>query len=624
MVPMTVQRALSVNKHHRPASPSGLASTNASPNRGSQPGSPMLAYSGIHNHERRKTSGSSNSSNLQNSTVYDSTSARSAQGTASPVKRLSNMSPAKVPSVSSLQTGTPSRNRSHTVGSQDSEIQLREPFVPGHHKRRSQLFARDQSPSSSDNENTAHTKALLMVQRRRQSSRRLSQFNILEGPAYRPLDILICEDHPVSKMVMERLFEKLRCRTVTATTGHQAIGYAGGHIQFDIIFTEFKLPLINGVDLARMIRDTNTANTHTPIVCMTGYLKDLPDEHHFDALLQKPPTLTKLTEALCKHCSWKPPPKDLKPNMPLNVLSGVPIQRAQDSPSSVASSRAPTMPESSWKGSSREDSISSGGFFSDIESLKAEDIPIVISRTVTDEWNRGGLGISDNSMLDHRALAQPPFPRLMHTESAPTTADELGPLPPTLRRQPSSEAIRTKRESLEKIRVNAAGAEEGDDEDEELGRLQIRQKSPISKTARSSSKLGHEMLRTNSRGSVISMQDDRQAEADSLRRSLEILECRMEGLCIPEEDTAILGSVQPRKNMRAWSSEHSHPEPERPESRGHITPPVLFPLVPGHTQKEFDMDDQATPMPNKTIDFGDQPTPRAHSENGSTPQQQDI
>lgn len=351
---------------------------------------------------------------------------------------------------------------------------------------------------------------------------------------------------------------------------------------------------------------------------MTGYLKDLPDEHQFDALLQKPPTLPKLTEALCKHCTWKPPPKDFKPTMPLNVLSGLPMHRTQDSPSSVASSRAPTMPESSWKGSSREDSISSGGFFSDIESLKAEEIPVVVSRAATDEWNRGGLGITDDSILDHRTLAQPPFPRLEHTESAPPVVDELAPFPPTLRHQPSSEAIRNKRESLEKIRVNAGGAEEGDDEDEELGRLQTRQKSPVGKAARSSSKLGQEMLRTNSRGSVISMHDDRVAEADSLRRSLEILEGRMEGLRIPEEDTAILGSVQPRKSMRASSSEHAHPEPERPASRGHITPPILFPLAPGHTQTEIDMDDQATPMPNKTIDFGDQPTPKAHSENGST------
>ncbi|KAK5072638.1 rim15, signal transduction response regulator [Lithohypha guttulata] len=613
MLPMPVQRALSVNKHPRPSSPSGFASANASPSRGSQPGSPMLQYASVH-HERRKTSGSSNSSNLQNSTVYDPSAARVPQSTASPVKRLSSISPAK-PLNSTLQPGTPGRNRSHTVGSQDSEGQLREPFVPGHHKRRSQLFTRDQSPSSSDNENTAHAKALLKVQRKRQSSRRMSQFNILEGPAYRPLDILICEDHPVSKMVMEKLFEKLRCRTITATTGPQAIGYAVTQIQYDIIFTEYKLPLTNGVDVARMIRDTKSANTHTPIVCITGYLKDLPEEHQFDALLQKPPTITKLTEALCKFCSWKPPPKDYQPTMPLNL----PLQRPQDSPSSISS--IPTMLES-LQGSTRGDSISSGGFFSDMESVKNDDIPFVISRTGTDDWTRGGLGITGDSTSDMHIPVQSVIPRLLHTESAPPDFNDIATSQqPLIERQTIPELTRTKRGSVEKVRNITGGAEEGDDEDEELGNLHGRQKSP--RPTRTGSKLGHEMLRTNSRGSVISFNEDRLAEPGSLRRSLEVLEGRMEGLRIAEEDTVILGSVQPRKGMRT-SSEHSHPEPERPSSRGHITPPVLFPQLPGNTIKEFEIDDQATPMPNKTIDFGDQPTPKARSENGSTFQQQDI
>ena len=132
------------------------------------------------------------------------------------------------------------------------------------------------------------------------------------------------------------------------------------------------------------------------------------------------------------------------------------------------------------------------------------------------------------------------------------------------------------------------------------------------------------MLRTNSKGSVVSVEQQHAAEPDNLRRSLEILEGRMEGLRIPEEDVtgAILGSVQPRKSQRATSSEHSHPELERPQSRGHITPPVLFPRDPGNSQKEIriEIDDQATPMPTKSIDFdfGDQPTPKALSENGST------
>jgi serine/threonine-protein kinase RIM15 len=91
-------------------------------------------------------------------------------------------------------------------------------------------------------------------------------------------------------MVMEKLLEKLRCRTITVSNGAEAMRYAMSEIKFDIIMMEFKLPQINGEDVARMIRDTKTANSQTPIVAITGYLKELQAPHHFDALIEKPPT----------------------------------------------------------------------------------------------------------------------------------------------------------------------------------------------------------------------------------------------------------------------------------------------------------------------------------------------
>jgi serine/threonine-protein kinase RIM15 len=620
MVPMPVKRALSISKGHRPSSPSGFAHLNASPSRPSQPSSPLLVqFSTAQQHERRKTSGSSatSSNSLQPSGFFDTaTEAKfSTSAASSPVRQAKtpgpSASPAKQSSLPGRSGSVHGRSRSQTVGSQEAvePHSIRDSFAPGHYKRRSQLFsARDVSPSSSDNE-SAHQKALLKVQRRRQSSRRMSQFNLLDGghqiPSYRPLDVLIVEDHPVSKMVMEKLFEKLRCRTITAPNGHDALRLAVSQIQFDIIFMEFKLPLINGVDVARMIRDTKSANTSTPIVCVTGYLRDLPEVHNFDTLMQKPPTIPKLTEELCKYCSWKPPPKDMKLAMPLAIPAN-PARvdhHTQDSPSSVASSAAPTF-DSSWKGSSREDSIGSGGFFSDLESLKAtEDIPTIVSRAATDDWAKG-LGISGETARAHRDITSAP-PQLLHTESAPPSA----PAEETFIETPSrsAETIRAKRRSTEK-HLTAGGAEEGDDEDEELGINRQGSRSPMLRSARTASKLGIEMMRTNSRGSVISMNEDRSAEPDSLRKSLEILERGMENLSIPED--AVL-NTQPRRLERT-ASHHSHPEPE--ESRGHITPPVIFPQKPGQSVTDIDMDAELTPMPTKVqseVATEEPPTPRA-------------
>jgi serine/threonine-protein kinase RIM15 len=621
LLPMPLTRAISMNRGHQRGSPSVPNNSTSSPSRPSQPSSPLLVqFSTRQNHERRKTSSSSHSgASAQPSNVLEIP--RDGNGTmtsaaSSPIKtmHLPTSSPAKPTEHLQRSSSMASRSRSQTVGSQEGD-NPRDNLLPTHYKRRSQLFAHEVSPSSSDNENNPQAKALLKVQRRRQSSRRLSQITMMDGPFYRPLDILICEDHPVSKMVMERLFEKLRCRTITASNGSEAMRLAVSQIQFDIIMMEYKLPLINGIDVARMVRDTNNANTRTPIVAVTGYLKELPEIHKFDTLIQKPPTLTKLIEVLCKYCSWKPPPKDFKLSAPLAIPQSITrqdTQQSQGSPSSTASSMAPTMPDSSYKSSSRENSVGSS-FFGDMESIRPDDLPTILSRQAT------GLGISEDIVTEKKPYLMTGYPHLVHTESAPATSTLTTTHAPghrTPRRKTSSDDMKAKREFLEKKRVDGKGAESGDDEDEELGDVKIRTRSPLGAVVRQGSRLGYEMLRTNSRGSVISnAEDGNMAEPDALRKSLEIIEQRMGGLRIPEEpDTPALAAAQPRKLERT-PSQHSHPEQStdaehRPSSRGHITPPVLFPQKPGTVTKEIDMDSDITPVPTRVVDLEEEPTPR--------------
>ncbi|KAL4936670.1 hypothetical protein BDV06DRAFT_227672 [Aspergillus oleicola] len=640
-LPMPLQRTMSQSKgNNRPASPSALSQTNSSPSRPSQPSSPLLVqFSTGHNHERRKTSGSSSTTTShQSSGSFQPAPAdpnRSANNpkfgsvASSPIKtgRGGTHSPDKGIPIPSRQGSASARTRSQTIGSQDggelSSSLARETYVAGHHKRRSQLF--DVSPSSSDNEDP-RAKALLKVQRRRQSSRRLSHINVTDGPFFRPLDILICEDHPISRLVMERLFEKLRCRTITVANGAEAVRYALSDVQFDMIMTEYKLPQVNGADVARMVRESRSANRHTPIVAVTGYLKDLPEMHHFDTLIEKPPTLTKLTEVLCKFCQWKPPPKDYNPSTyAASSARQTPPAQSEHSPSSTVSSGFALVPPSSYRGSSREDSVGSS-YFGDLDSIKAEDVPVIVSRQM-DDWghNAGGLGISEDSTTtqepaDARRESQStvPFPNLPHAASSPPALSPSGMLTP--RKQRSTEAIRAKRESLERKRYECA--ESGDDEDEELGTLPPRTQSPRNRPNRPGSKLGIEMMRTNSRGSVISTGEDAlrkdkdvndggksgssddgdeptRAVAKSSRNSLE---SRFEELSIPEE--AILPSIEDelspnspspialasrsmlltpdakppfsRYITETYKREGSRAGSESPK-RGQITPPVVFP-----------------------------------------------
>lgn len=405
---------------------------------------------------------------------------------------------------------------------------------------------------------------------------------------FRPLDVLICEDHPVSRLVMERLLEKLRCRTISVTNGGEAMRYAMSEVKFDIIMMEFKLPQINGADVARMIRDTKNANSHTPMVAVTGYLKELQAPHYFDALIEKPPTTEKLTEVMGRLCQWKPPPPGWTPTQasgtgPSSLRKEAML--AEESPTTSSMSGYGLL-SNSFRGSSREDSIGSSSF-GEVDS-RFDSIPVIISRQSTNDWhdsdlerNFGGLGISPDEMHEtpSKASNNPRLPALTEQISAPgcletSTVAELSP-----RRQPSMETIEAKRRSMEKGRHECA--ESGDDEDEELGDAQIRSRSPKSKL-RGTSKLGTEMLRTNSQGSVVSGEDLMASQT--------------------------FRSSPPSSIPEGPISEELQAELAAEHLMGGLTPPEIF-SKPGDHVEEIDMD--ATPRPQHTSEPDADPTPRA-------------
>ncbi|TWU75432.1 rim15, signal transduction response regulator [Metarhizium rileyi] len=498
---------------NRPQSPSGYSHSNSSPSRVSQPSSPLLVsfVAGQGAEGRRKASSNSSSlshqsgppslqphSSLDVPKVPPSLQKAAATVASSPVKGRGSappplaLSPQKLMSTPRHNSGSTTRSRSLTVGSQEASP-ISSDILQHHRNRRSQVF--DMSPSSSDNEGDKHN-ALLRVQRRRQSSRRLSQIAFDSGPTFRPLDVLICEDHPVSRMVMEKLLEKLRCRTISVANGSEAVRYSMSEIQFDVIFLEYKLPQISGADVARMIRETKNANSHTPIVAITAYLKELQAPHYFDSLIEKPISSSKLTEVLRSLCQWRPasPSRTISgplPNpMPIGLKKTNP--RADESPTSSLSAFPGR--QSSAMISSREDSITSS-MFGDSDSVTTDDIPVVVSRKTTGEWEEGGLGIIESDILSAAEGSPKGLPVLLTQQSAPGQMEHL-------RRGDRS---RPRRESSD--RKGVEGTDSADDEDEETdaskGKHRRRSSKPLQgKSTLPSSKLAIEMMRADSHDSV--------------------------------------------------------------------------------------------------------------------------
>ena len=603
ILPMPLKRQLSTKGNNRSASPSTLSQSNSSPGRISQPSSPLLvSFTAGRNDQPRKTSSNSStlshqsSGSLQPGSFFDvprlSTSLKNSSTASSPIKAMKP--PPPLP-LSPSKGGPSSRARSQTVGSQEGEPQIKDIISS---KRRSGIF--DMSPSSSDNED-AKANALLRVQRRRQSSRRMSQLAFGDGPVFRPLDVLICEDHPVSRMVMEKLLEKLRCRTITVGNGPEAMRFAMSEVKFDIILMEFRLPQINGADVARMIRDTKNANSQTPIVAVTGYLKELQAPHHFDALIEKPPTTSKLTEVMCRLCQWKAPTSSQSIAFSQTMMQPSSLRqestRLDDSPSSVSSGFA-QMPGSNFRGSSREDSISSS-LWGDADSVTADEIPIFVSRQATEEWpsDKQGLGITDDPTVQVDPK-DPVIPHLLTQSSAPSAplnstkaVSFSSPMnhPPSLDRNRMTEKILAKRESLEKKLHESADS--GDDEDELLGDVQVRAKSPNRQKGQAKgSKLGTEMMRTNSRGSVISASE------------INAVSSPVEGKHVGEQDLADHPLIEEMGDLSITSN----------KLVGGLTPPEIFPKVVGNGETvDLDATPRAPHSASPPQEPSDIPTPKA-------------
>lgn len=339
--PVNIPREQQTNNHVRSVSSSGssrarrtasstssmssstpISPTNhASLTRASIPSSPLISSGSLSGIPRRRSKGS----------IITGLASSSADQTLD-FREVDHGSPTKskphAKSLPSVHTPLPNtRSRAFTMGAQPRpEV----PFNWSSSKRISRVFEPETPSSSSDNESSSGAKALQRVQRRRQRSKRLSSVSIsqaLEGVrSNRPLDVLICEDNPVSRRVLEAMLSKLKCRVVSVVDGAQAVASATGDVVFDIIFTDIKVPRLSGVEVARLIRSSSGSNAETPIVAMSSYsTADFQEmAQFFEKRLEKPLTIAAISETIMDLLTdWEPPAPSVKANTAANPASHV-------------------------------------------------------------------------------------------------------------------------------------------------------------------------------------------------------------------------------------------------------------------------------------------------------------
>ncbi len=115
-------------------------------------------------------------------------------------------------------------------------------------------------------------------------------------------NILIVEDNDINSQILERLLEKKGFKTTLARDGIKALE-AIEREKFDLIFMDVQMPLLNGFDTSRRIRQhEKVMGSHTPIIALTANAlagdKEKCLEAGMDDYLSKPVDANELYEKI--------------------------------------------------------------------------------------------------------------------------------------------------------------------------------------------------------------------------------------------------------------------------------------------------------------------------------------
>ncbi|MBB4657928.1 ATP-binding protein [Parvularcula dongshanensis] len=116
-----------------------------------------------------------------------------------------------------------------------------------------------------------------------------------------PLRILVAEDNPVNRMVIQALLEAAQHEVVMAENGAEVVE-AVGEEDFDVVLMDMQMPVMDGLEATRLIRSRSDAKSRLPIVAVTANAMvgdaDAYLAAGLDDYLSKPVTMQALTHVL--------------------------------------------------------------------------------------------------------------------------------------------------------------------------------------------------------------------------------------------------------------------------------------------------------------------------------------
>ncbi len=88
-------------------------------------------------------------------------------------------------------------------------------------------------------------------------------------PAPNPQRVLVAEDDPVLRTMLQRLLRDAGFEVLTAKQGDEALGMAlRASGEFDLVVTDVRMPVMDGLELARRLQDRWPG---LPVLYISGY-----------------------------------------------------------------------------------------------------------------------------------------------------------------------------------------------------------------------------------------------------------------------------------------------------------------------------------------------------------------
>lgn len=117
--------------------------------------------------------------------------------------------------------------------------------------------------------------------------------------------VLLADDNPINQMVARAILTKAGCLVTAVATGREALDQVLAEpANFDVVFMDMQMPVMNGLDATRAIRAGGV--TALPVIALTGNVDEADRQSCAAAgmtdFLSKPFTSRVMLEMVVRHC----------------------------------------------------------------------------------------------------------------------------------------------------------------------------------------------------------------------------------------------------------------------------------------------------------------------------------